>query len=63
MEYRGFKITPEFDGAIYFGKLEGIADLVTVESDNLIDFKREFTAAVDDYLIFRRELNAQSIAS
>ena len=60
MEYRGFKTTPEFDGAIYFGKLEGIGDLVTIEADNLTDFEREFRAAVDDYLAFRQELKPLS---
>ena len=52
MKYRGFRITPEFDGQIYFGKLEGIADLVTVECDTLTDFEREFHSAVEDYLAF-----------
>ena len=56
IEYRGFKTQPEFDGKIYFGKLEGIADLVTFESDNLADFEREFRLAVDDYISFRQSL-------
>ena len=56
MEYRGFETQPEFDGEIYFGKLEGISDLVTIESDTLEDFEREFESAVDDYLQFRQEL-------
>ena len=57
MNYRGFETQPEFDGEIYFGKLEGITDLVTIESDTLDDFKREFESAVDDYLEFRQELS------
>lgn len=62
MEYRGFQTQPEFDGQIYFGKLEGISDLVTVESETLTDFEREFKAAVDDYISFRRSLAPHSQA-
>lgn len=62
MEYRGFKIKPEFDGAIYFGKLEGLGDLVTVEAQTLTEFEIEFKAAVDDYIIFRRKLAPHSQA-
>ena len=62
MEYQGFRTTPEFDGQIYFGKLEGIADLVTIESDTLADFELEFHAAVEDYLAFREEINRRSQA-
>ena len=62
MEYRGFKIKPKFDGEIYFGKLEGLADLVTVEANTLGAFENEFKAAVDDYIAFRRKLAPQSQA-
>lgn len=62
LEYRGFQTQPEFDGQIYFGKLEGISDLVTIESETLADFEREFQAAVEDYLTFRQSLSPQSQA-
>lgn len=62
MEYRGFKTTPKFDGQIYFGKLEGITDLVTIEADNLFNFEREFKLAVEDYLEFRQEITPQAKA-
>ncbi len=58
MKYRGFSSTPVFDGEIYFGKLEGISDLVTIEAETLAEFEREFKAAVDDYLAFRQQLKA-----
>ena len=56
MKYRGFSATPVQDGGIYFGKLEGTKDLVTIEAETLADFEREFKAAVDDYLAFRQQL-------
>ena len=62
MEYRGFETQPEFDGEIYFGKLERISDLVTIKSDTLDDFECEFESAVDDYLQFRQELRQQDSA-
>ena len=62
MEYRGYRTTPEFDGQIYFGKLENISDLVTFESETLDDFENEFKAAVEDYLRFRQSLAPQSKA-
>ena len=58
MKYRGFSTTPVLDGDIYFGTLEGIKDLVTIEAETLAEFEREFKAAVDDYLAFRQLLKA-----
>ena len=60
LEYRGFKTQPEFDGEIYFGKLEGIEALVTIEAETFADFEREFQSAVEDYLAFRQSLPSQS---
>lgn len=62
MEYHGYHTTPEFDGQIYFGKLENISDLVTFESETLADFEREFKSAVEDYITFRQSLVSQSKA-
>ena len=62
MEYLGFKTTPEFDGQIYFDKLEEISDLVTIEAVTLADFENEFKLAVEDYIAFRREISPQSQA-
>ena len=62
MEYRGYHTTPEFDGQIYFGKLEDISDLVTFESETLADFEREFKSAVEDYITFRQSLVSQAKA-
>lgn len=62
MEYRGFKTQPEFDGTIFFGKLENISDLVTIESPTLEEFETAFKDAVDDYIKFRQSLSEQSKA-
>ena len=62
LEYHGFKTQPEFDGKIYFGKLEGIKDLVTIEAETIADFQHEFQSAVEDYLAFRQNLASQSKA-
>ena len=62
LKYRDFETQPEFDGQIYFGKLEGIADLVTIEAETLTKFEREFQSAVEDYLAFRQKLDLKSQA-
>jgi predicted HicB family RNase H-like nuclease len=35
---------------VFFGKIEGIDDLVTFEGNTVIDLKKAFEDAVDDYL-------------
>jgi len=35
---------------VFFGKIEGIDDLVNFEADNVSDLIQEFRAAVNDYL-------------
>ena len=54
MKYLGYRATVEFDGEIFFGTIENISDLVTFESDNPDDLEREFHAAVEDYIEFRK---------
>ena len=54
MEYRGYRATVEFDGKIFFGTIDNISDLVTFESDTAEDLEREFHAAVEDYIEFRK---------
>ena len=56
MEYKGYKANPEYDGRIYFGKLEGIKDLVTIEAETLADFERELKSSVEEYLAFQKSL-------
>lgn len=54
MEYLGYRATVEFDGENFFGTIENISDLVTFESTTAEDLEREFHAAVEDYIEFRK---------
>ncbi len=42
---------------VFFGKLEGIDDLITFEGDNVDQLKRSFQEAVEDYLETCESLN------
>ncbi|MEY8204041.1 MAG: type II toxin-antitoxin system HicB family antitoxin [Bermanella sp.] len=52
LKYKGYlgTIEPQIEDGTLFGKLAFIRDLITYESPNLIDLKREFEASVDVYL-------------
>ncbi len=54
LEYKGYYTSVSFDAdsMSLFGKIEGINDLVTFESDSVKGIEKEFRAAVDDYLQF-----------
>lgn len=56
--YRGYttKATYDNEDKIYYGKLEGISDLVNFHSNTKEKFEKEFHLAVDDYLIFCEEI-------
>lgn len=57
-EYKGYTAEINEDpetGALY-GKIAGIRDFVNFEAESLDDVKKEFHAAVDDYLEFCREM-------
>ena len=57
LEYKGYHTRIEFDSysKVLHGKIEGINDLVTFESDSVSDIENEFHKAVDDYLVFCEE--------
>ena len=38
------------EDSVFFGKVEGINDLVTFEADNVTDLIKEFKSAVNDYV-------------
>lgn len=65
MEYLGYRAAVEFDGEIFFGTIENISDLVTFESETAEGLEREFHAAVEDYIEFRKltDKNAQTFAT
>lgn len=54
LEYKGYHARVEFNSVslILHGKIEGINDLVTFESDSVSEIENEFHKAVDDYLAF-----------
>lgn len=58
LEYKGYHSKVEFDLETHtlYGKIEGINDLVTFESDSLLNVEEEFCSAVDDYLAFCEEV-------
>lgn len=51
-EYNGYKGTSEYslENKVYFGKLIGVSDLVTYESETEESLEKEFKLAVKDYL-------------
>ena len=57
-QYRGYigLAKKEKDG-IYHGKLVGISDLVTFESDSIKTLQLSFEDAVDDYCLTREKLD------
>lgn len=61
LEYKGYYASVEFDAETksLFGKIEGINDLVTFESDNVKKIEKEFRSAVDDYLAFCKEVGKE----
>lgn len=58
LEYNGYFSKIEFnsDDMVLFGKIEGITDLITFESEDATKIEDEFHRAVDDYLIFCEEV-------
>ena len=61
IEYKGYFSNVEYsaeDGVLH-GKIEGINDLVTFESENAADIEKEFHTAVDDYLAFCKQVGKE----
>jgi predicted HicB family RNase H-like nuclease len=52
IEYKGYSGTVEFsaDDDVFFGKINGIRDVVTFEADSVQKLKKAFREAVDDYI-------------
>lgn len=61
IEYKGYQSKVEYskEDNVLHGKIEGIKDLVTFECDSASDVRKEFEAAVDDYLEFCKECNKE----
>ena len=54
LKYKGYSTRIEFNpnDKVFHGKIEGIKDLITFESDNTAGIESSFQEAVDDYLSF-----------
>jgi len=52
MEYKGYNGTVEYSDAdkVLFGKILGIKSLLSYEGDSLVNLRRDFEDAIDDYL-------------
>lgn len=61
LSYKGYHSRVEFnlEDKVLFGKIEGISDLVTYESESAALIEEEFKAAVDDYLAFCKEVGKE----
>ena len=59
LTYKGYFTVIEFEAEdkVLYGKIEGIDDLVTFESDSAKEIEKEFHYAVDDWLKFRKEID------
>ncbi|MBQ9416442.1 MAG: type II toxin-antitoxin system HicB family antitoxin [Clostridia bacterium] len=58
LQYKGFftNIAYSAEDMVLHGKIEGIDDLVTFESESPLEIEKEFHAAVDDYLEHCKEI-------
>lgn len=61
LQYKGYMATVHFsvEDKVLYGKIEGIEDLVTFESDDLAEIETEFHHAVDDYLAYCEEVGKE----
>lgn len=61
LTYKGYTSKIEFsvEDSTLFGKIEGINDLVTFESDSASTIEKEFHSAVDDYLAYCKEVGKE----
>lgn len=57
LEYKGYVARVKYDpqDMVWYGKIEGIKDLVNFESELSMNIEREFHSAVDDYLALLKE--------
>jgi predicted HicB family RNase H-like nuclease len=52
LEYKGYTGTVEFSAAdeVFFGKINGVRDVVSFEADSVSKLKKAFKESVEDYL-------------
>ena len=61
LTYKGYftNIKYSAEDNVLYGKIEGIDDLVTFESESSLEIENEFRKAVDDYLVFCEEVGKE----
>ena len=65
LEYKGFIGAVHFaaDEEVFYGKLEGVNDLVTFEGTSVRDLKKSFKEAVIDYINICKETGKNPMKS
>lgn len=65
LQYKGFYGSVSFSAPdeIFYGKVEGIDDLVSFEGGTVKELKRRFQEAVDDYILFCKKKGAPLLKS
>jgi predicted HicB family RNase H-like nuclease len=61
LEYKGYTGTVEFSASdeVFFGRINGIRDVVTFEGDTVPKLKRAFKESVEDYLETCKQLGKE----
>lgn len=61
LQYKGYSSRIEYsvEDQILYGKIDGIADLVSFEADSIETIEKEFQDAVDDYLDFCQSIGKE----
>ena len=65
LQYKEFIGTVHYSSkdSVFYGKIEGINDLVTFEGESVQDLKTSFEAAVDDYIELCAEIDKEPLKS
>ena len=63
LEYKGFtgSVEIDFPSHLLHGRIDGIRDLVTFESETVSGIIQEFRSAVDEYLFFCEEIGKEAL--
>ncbi len=63
--YKDFIGTVHFStkDSVFYGKIEGINDLVTFEGETVVDLKKAFEESVDDYIEICKEVEKDPLKS
>jgi len=62
LTYKGYTGTVEFsaEDKLFFGKIEGVDDLVSYEDENIFALENSFIEAVEDYMLTCKQLDKAS---